>query len=527
MAVYSRDNSDRENDERRRRGAGSPWYTGNSGGAGSRRPQEPMEMSLEDEEDYEEYVRSREKRYGSRSSAVERARAANSARRMADNSSSGSRTQESQYGSSSPDSRYGGPSSGSRTTAYRTSYSSSSGGPSSGSRSGDNRTDRSDGRGRSRQEPVMDQGPENGRNDQGGNGQNDQGRQKKRKGPGIFLRILFVLLLLVCIVGGFFFFKMRKVLNLQRVNSVDLEETLKLGISPQVKNNEKMKGYKNIALFGVDSRSGDLLEGDNRSDSMMVCSIHEETGEIRLVSVYRDTILEVGDGYYTKANSAYALGGPAQAINMLNQNFDLNIVDFVTVGFEGLAHTIDALGGIEIQIDEEEREYLNQYVHDMHLELGTEDTPVEESGTVLMNGIQATAYSRIRYTAGDDFKRAERQRTVLQKTLDKARESGPTALVAVANNVVGDMATSLSTAELLNLIMKASNLELAGTGGLPQEEYRGFGSTYEDGEFILPLDLEENICWLHSFLFGEENYIISEEAAERNEYIRNNFQPYY
>ena len=489
MAVYSRDNSDRENDERRRRGAGSPWYTGNSGGAGSRRPQEPMEMSLEDEEDYEEYVRSREKRYGSRSSAVERARAANSARRMADNSSSG--------------------------------------GPSSGSRSGDNRTDRSDGRGRSRQEPVMDQDPENGRNDQGGHGQNDQGRQKKRKGPGIFLRILFVLLLLVCIVGGFFFFKMRKVLNLQRVNSVDLEETLKLGISPQVKNNEKMKGYKNIALFGVDSRSGDLLEGDNRSDSMMVCSIHEETGEIRLVSVYRDTILEVGDGYYTKANSAYALGGPAQAINMLNQNFDLNIVDFVTVGFEGLAHTIDALGGIEIQIDEEEREYLNQYVHDMHLELGTEDTPVEESGTVLMNGIQATAYSRIRYTAGDDFKRAERQRTVLQKTLDKARESGPTALVAVANNVVGDMATSLSTAELLNLIMKASNLELAGTGGLPQEEYRGFGSTYEDGEFILPLDLEENICWLHSFLFGEENYIISEEAAERNEYIRNNFQPYY
>ena len=527
MAVYSRDNSDRENDERRRRGAGSPWYTGNSGGAGSRRLQEPMEMSLEDEEDYEEYVRSREKRYGSRSSAVERARAANSARRMADNSSSGSRTQESQYGSSSPDSRYGGPSSGSRTTAYRTSDSSSSGGPSSGGRSGDNRTDRSDGRGRSRQEPVMDQGPENGRNDQGGNGQNDQGRQKKRKGPGIFLRILFVLLLLVCIVGGFFFFKMRKVLNLQRVNSVDLEETLKLGISPQVKNNEKMKGYKNIALFGVDSRSGDLLEGDNRSDSMMVCSIHEETGEIRLVSVYRDTILEVGDGYYTKANSAYALGGPAQAINMLNQNFDLNIVDFVTVGFEGLAHTIDALGGIEIQIDEEEREYLNQYVHDMHLELGTEDTPVEESGTVLMNGIQATAYSRIRYTAGDDFKRAERQRTVLQKTLDKARESGPTALVAVANNVVGDMATSLSTAELLNLIMKASNLELAGTGGLPQEEYRGFGSTYEDGEFILPLNLEENICWLHSFLFGEENYIISEEAAERNEYIRNNFQPYY
>lgn len=89
------------------------------------------------------------------------------------------------------------------------------------------------------------------------------------------------------------------------------------------------------------------------------------------------------------------------------------------------------------------------------------------------------------------------------------------------------MATSLSTTELLNLIMKASSLELAGTEGLPREEYRGFGSSYEDGEFILPLDLEKNVCWLHSFLFGEESYIISEEAEERNEYIRNNFQPYY
>ena len=520
MAVYSRGNSDRENDKNRRRGTGSQRHLENNEGAGGRRSQEPVELSLEDEEDYEEYVRSREKIYGSRSSAVERARAVNSARRMsgsrgADSSSfSGNRGADSPSFSGGPVSD--NPSSGKRAAGSRAADSSSS----SGSRAEDTRESRGKGPERTLGEPGADREAE-------GEGGKKQKQKKKSGGLGIFLRILAVLFLLVCIAGGFIFFKMRKVLNLQRVNSVYLEETLKLGISPQVKNNEKMKGYKNIALFGVDSRSGDLLDGDNRSDTIMICSINEETGEIRLVSVYRDTILDVGDGYYTKANTAYALGGPAQAINMLNQNFDMNILDFVTVGFEGLAHTIDALGGIEIEIDEEEREYLNQYVHDMHIELGTENIPVEESGNVLLNGIQATAYSRIRYTAGDDFKRAERQRTVLQKTLNKAREAGPATLVDVANNVVGDMATSLSTTELLNLIMKASSLELAGTEGLPREEYRGFGSSYEDGEFILPLDLEENVCWLHSFLFGEESYIISEEAEERNEYIRNNFQPYY
>ena len=344
-------------------------------------------------------------------------------------------------------------------------------------------------------------------------------RRKKRGILGILLRLFVIVLLLLVIVGGILFYKVRDVLEMQRVNSVDLEEQLLPGISSKVKNDELMQGYLNIALFGVDSRSGDLLEGDNRSDSIMICSIHEKTGQIKLVSVYRDTMLEVGDGYYTKANTANALGGPAQAITMLNRNLDLNILDFVTVGFEGLAHTIDALGGIELEIDEEEREYLNQYVHDMHVELGTEDTPVEETGLVRVTGIQATAYSRIRYTAGDDFRRAERQRTVLEKTLEKAKEASPATLVEVANSVVGDMATSLSSGEIVGLILKAQSLELAGTGGLPQEDYRGFGNTWEDGDYVLPLTLADNVRWLHAFLFGEEDYILSEEAAMRSDYI--------
>jgi anionic cell wall polymer biosynthesis LytR-Cps2A-Psr (LCP) family protein len=209
---------------------------------------------------------------------------------------------------------------------------------------------------------------------------------------------------------------------------------------------------------------------------------------------------------------------------MLNRNLDLNILDFVTVGFEGLAHTIDALGGIEIEIDEEERGYLNQYLHDMHLELGTDETPVEKSGKVVVTGIQATAYSRIRYTAGDDFRRAERQRIVLEKTLEKAKNASPTTLVDVANNVIGDMATSLSSREIVNLILMAQKLELKDTGGIPREDARDF-TNIEAGSAVMPDTLEDNVVWLHDFLFDNKDYHVSDDVKERNDWIVNNLYP--
>lgn len=453
----------------------------------------------EDEEDYEEYARAMDREYGYDSMDGDDyeeslgGRAGGAGRRPRQGSSGGSRKQVSARGEGKRP----------QTTAGR----------------------RIDGVSPSgRKEPGTDvrgtEGP--------GTSAPKKKRRKKKKGVfGIILRILVILLLIAVIVAGVIAYKLKDVLDvleMQRVDSVDLEEELRQNMNYQAKNDQMMEGYQNIALFGVDSRSGDLLDGDNRSDTIMIASIHQKTGEIRLVSVYRDTVLDVGDGYYTKANTAYALGGPAQAINMLNQNLDLNILDFVTVGFEGLAHTIDALGGIEIEIDEEEREYLNQYVHDMHLELGTDETPVEESGLVTLTGIQATAYSRIRYTAGDDFRRAERQRTVLEKTLQKAKSASPTTLVDVANSVVGDMATSLSSGEIVSLILMAARLDLTDTGGIPQEDHRNF-TDIEAGSAVMPDTLEDNAVWLHRFLFGDNTYTISEEVSERNDWMINNLQP--
>ncbi len=345
--------------------------------------------------------------------------------------------------------------------------------------------------------------------------------KKKRKKRHPFLTFLLVLVLLIAAAAGGTLFYMRSLL--ETVHSVSLEESLQNSISRQVREDSTMAEYQNIALFGVDSREQDLLSGDNRSDSIMVCSIHKKTGEIKLVSIYRDTLLDIGGGEYRKCNAAYAFGGPSQAAAMLNSNLDLNITDFVTVGFEGLADTIDAFGGIDLEITEEEMEYMNSYMEDMYYEIGTDYDEITEPGMQHLSGIQATAYCRIRYTSGDDFKRSERQRTVLALTLEKAKKANPLQLIRAANSVLSEMATSLDNGEILKLILRAGTLELSGSEGFPTEEDRTF-ATVGGESCVVPYYLTTNVRKLHSFLFGQEDYEPSSVVAEKNDIINSYVQ---
>ena len=180
-------------------------------------------------------------------------------------------------------------------------------------------------------------------------------KKKKNKGGKIVLFIIEILILLVMV------FVLYSVLKTEKVGKVDIPEE-DIVINEEVKEKEEttMKGYRNIALFGVDSREGQL-DKKTRSDTIMIASINQDTGECKLVSVYRDTYLNLGNDSYNKCNAAYAKGGPEQAINMLNMNLDMNITDFVTVGFAGLTDTIDALGGIQIDVHENEIQHLNNY----------------------------------------------------------------------------------------------------------------------------------------------------------------------
>ena len=265
------------------------------------------------------------------------------------------------------------------------------------------------------------------------------------------------------------------------------------------------KGYRNIALFGVDARDGQLGRG-TRSDSIIIASINQDTQEIKLVSVFRDTFLNLSNDTYNKCNAAYAQGGPEQAISMLNTNLDLDITDYVTVGFGGLIDSVDALGGIEMEITEVEISHLNNYQLTMSEELGVDYIPVEHSGKQLLNGMQATAYCRIRYTKGDDFKRAERQRNVLTAMMEKAKKASVSSLTEMVNAILPEVETSLGVNEIISVLGSVSGYNVIASDGFPFEDNRTGANVGSKGSCVIPDDLEENVVELHALLYPEAEY---------------------
>ncbi|MCR5654580.1 MAG: LCP family protein [Lachnospiraceae bacterium] len=274
-----------------------------------------------------------------------------------------------------------------------------------------------------------------------------------------------------------------------------------------------MDGYRNIALFGVDARNNNLGKGA-RSDTILVASINQNTKEVKLASIYRDTYLNVGNDTYNKANSAYAYGGPKQAINMLNMNFDLNITDYVTVGWAAVADTVDALGGVEIDVDSAEITHLNNYQVETSQSLGRKYSRLTQTGYVTLDGIQAVSYCRIRYTAGDDYKRAMRQREVIKAIADKAKKADPAKLNDIANKVFPQTATSLELSEILTLLEDIANYEITETTGFPVQEYRASGKVGGKGDCVIPADLSVNAALLHEFLFGSDTGYRTSQAVE-------------
>lgn len=336
--------------------------------------------------------------------------------------------------------------------------------------------------------------------------------KKKRSKILLFIVEIFVLLLMVVVLYG--------VLKTEKVGKVDIkEEDIVINEEVKIKEETTMKGYRNVALFGVDSTSGELTK-NTRSDSIMIASINMDTGECKLVSVYRDTYLNLGNDTYNKCNSAYAKGGPEQAINMLNMNLDLNVTDFITVGFSGLSNTIDALGGVMIDVDEAELEHLNNYQLCMAEDLKRSYTPVTSTGYQLLDGLQATAYCRIRYTAGDDFKRAERQREVLMAIAEKAKTASPAALNEIANDVFGQIYTSLDLSEILELLGDVTKYTIVDQAGFPEDNMRDTGTIGSKGSCVVPISLSDNVTWLHGFLFEDETYSASEAVQEYSDKIK-------
>ncbi len=318
------------------------------------------------------------------------------------------------------------------------------------------------------------------------------------------------------------------VMKLEKTNERVNLEINDLQIHPEVTENEVMKGYRNIALFGVDSTTGSLgkdKESKTRSDTIMIASINEETKEVRLVSVYRDTFLNLGNDTYTKCNAAYQKGGPEQAIQMLNTNLDLDIEDFITVGFKGLKDTVDALGGVEIEITQGEISHLNNYQYSMAEDMEIEYTPIKEPGLQELNGLQATAYCRIRQI-GNDFQRTERQREVLTQISEKAKTMSVTQLEQIATAAFEEVYTSLELQEILDLLKDVKSYEIVETSGFPQMDMLTTGTIGSHGSCVVPINLESSVVWLHEFLFDEKDYQVTDQVKNNSNEVKALTSPY-
>lgn len=336
--------------------------------------------------------------------------------------------------------------------------------------------------------------------------------QKKRQQKKIVLVAVEILVLLLLAVVLFIVVKLSRIEKDNSFSAEDIE--VNEGISQE--SQEIMEGYTTIALFGLDNRSnGNLSKGN--SDVIMIASINNDTHDVKLVSVYRDSYLDIGNGKYQKCNSAYASGGPEQAISMLNRNLDLNITDYVTVDFNAVVECVDLLGGVELTVTDEEAILMYGYMDEISKLTKKKSEYLPGGGTYVLDGVQACAYARIRYTAGDDYKRTERQRIVLAAMVEKAQKSDIKTLNSLIDEVFGDIKTSFSNADLIALATKMFEYSLGETTGFPFEKNTiTLGSK---GSVVVPCDLKTNVKQLHVFLYGDEEYEPTDTVKSNSEEI--------
>ena len=332
-------------------------------------------------------------------------------------------------------------------------------------------------------------------------------KKKMNKGLKIFLIILLVLVIFILGLGvaGYTFVN-GKIGKMQKENI----DTTAVGINEETK--QELKGYRNIALLGIDSRADDYGLG-NRSDCMMIASINQETNEIKLISVYRDTyvyVMENGTKRLDKITHAYSYGGAQNTLKSLNEAMDLNITEFVTVNFDAVIAAVDSLGGVYIDIDESEIKYVNDYIDATSESSGVKSSHITHSGRQKLDGVQAISYTRVRYTTGGDYKRTERMRTVVEAMLSKAKTLNVGQLNSFADTILPKIRTNISTSEIWGLIPKLASFKVTESIGWP---YDTKGITL-DRWYGVPVTLKSNVERLHKEAFEQEDYEASDTVKE-------------
>lgn len=302
---------------------------------------------------------------------------------------------------------------------------------------------------------------------------------------------------------------------------------------------DAMKDYYNIALIGVDTRN-EQLESWANSDTIIICSINKKSGEVKLASVYRDTCMRVtkdnGEMTYNKVNSAYeSKEGAQNLVKTLNTNLDLNISDYATINFSGLASIIDKLGGIDINLSKDEVYWINQYLTETRKITGMSAPDVYGSGMTHLTGLQAVAFCRIRYATftdvdgqqySNDYGRTARQRRVIQLIVEKAKEAGVSEVMDIADEIFHSkqklIYTSIPYDEIIDLIPTLLDFSIVGTVGYPftKESYNSAGGVSYP---VCIAGLTYNNYKLHEFLFNNKNYSPSQTVKDLNDVLFSKF----
>ena len=313
--------------------------------------------------------------------------------------------------------------------------------------------------------------------------------KKKRKGLKTFGIIVLVLtIILVLILGSIFWYVNDKLSKMQKV---DIDEN-NLNVSAQAK--EQLADYRNIAIFGIDSREDTYSKG-NRSDCIIIASINNKTKEVKLVSVYRDTYVQIEGHGLDKITHAYSYGEAPLAIKTLNTNLDLNIKEFVTVNFDAVKEIIDDIGGIQMNITSEEAPHISG---------------ITKAGTYNLTGEQALAYARIRYATGGDYKRTERMRDVLTAVANKVKTFNISQLNTLVDQVLPRVYTNITASDIFALLPSATSFKITESIGWP---YETKGKTM-DRWYGIPITLESNVTRLQQEVFENKNYTPSEAVKQ-------------
>lgn len=340
----------------------------------------------------------------------------------------------------------------------------------------------------------------------------EKGKKKSGKVKKVVLIILLVLVILLGVASGIGVWYVGD--KFGKLNYIDIDEK-EIEVNSGIE--EKLNGYRTIAIFGVDSRDNELVKG-TRSDCIILATIDEKTKEVKLTSVYRDTYLEITGRSLDKVTHAYAYGGAALSMSTLNTNLDLNIKEFVTVNFESVVDIVNAVGGVNIDITSSELKYINGYIDEINKVTNNNASHITKTGSQTLNGVQALAYGRIRYTAGGDYKRTERMRDVMMAVVNKAKKMSVTKLNSLADTLLPKVYTNMNAGEIIGLIPQLASYKITDSTGWP---YNTKGATINGVWYGPPITLESNVKELHEKVYGQTGYEPSEKVKEISNKIIN------